>query len=71
MRFTSSDRCQSASETDLSRCPPNRGAVQPDEDAIAAHLNATPKYVVSRTLRTLDWAGAHVLDGDVVDRSAT
>src|ERR671915_1332408 len=40
---------------------------QPDEDAIAAHLNATPKYVVTRTLTRLDWAGSHVLDGDVVD----
>ena len=40
---------------------------QPDEDPIAAHLNATPKYVVTRTLRELDWAGSHVLDGDVVD----
>src|SRR5918992_5541323 len=40
---------------------------QPDEDPIAAHLNATPKYVVSRTLTELDWAGSHVLDGDVVE----
>ena len=40
---------------------------QPDDDPIAAHLNATPKYVVTRTLTRLDWAGSHVLDGDVVD----
>jgi dihydrofolate reductase len=40
---------------------------QPDDDPIAAHLNATPKYVVTKTLTGLDWAGSHVLDGDVVD----
>jgi dihydrofolate reductase len=40
---------------------------QPDDDPIAAHLNATPKYVVTTTLTRLDWAGSHVLDGDVVD----
>lgn len=40
---------------------------EPDENPIAAHLNATPKYVVTRTLRSLDWAGSHVLDGDVAE----
>ena len=40
---------------------------QPNENPIAAHLNATPKHVVTTTLRTLDWAGSHVLDGDVVE----
>jgi dihydrofolate reductase len=40
---------------------------EPDTNPIAAHLNATPKYVVTRTLDSLDWAGSHVLDGDVVD----
>ncbi len=40
---------------------------EPDENPIAAHLNATPKYVVTSTLTSLDWAGSHVLDGDVVD----
>ena len=40
---------------------------QPDDDPIAAHLNATPKYVVTKTLTGLDWRGSHVLDGDVVD----
>ena len=39
---------------------------EPDDDPIAAHLNATPKYVVTTTLTSLDWAGSHVLDGDVV-----
>jgi dihydrofolate reductase len=38
---------------------------EPDENPIARHLNATPKYVVTRTLRSLDWAGSQILDGDV------
>jgi dihydrofolate reductase len=38
---------------------------EPDENPIAAHLNSTPKYVVTKTLTSLDWAGAHVLGGDV------
>lgn len=40
---------------------------EPDQNPIAAHLNATPKYVVTRTLTSLDWAGSHILDGDAVD----
>ena len=40
---------------------------QPDDDPIAAHLNATPKYVVTNTLTDLRWAGSRVLDGDVAD----
>jgi dihydrofolate reductase len=39
---------------------------EPDTNPIAAHLNATPKYVVTRTLASLEWAGSHVLGGDVV-----
>jgi dihydrofolate reductase len=39
---------------------------QPDDDPFAAHLNATPKYVTTKTLTNLDWAGSHVIDGDVV-----
>ncbi|MEN0130256.1 MAG: dihydrofolate reductase family protein [Brevundimonas sp.] len=38
---------------------------QPDENPMAAHLNATPKFVASRTLTDLSWPGAHVLDGDL------
>jgi dihydrofolate reductase len=38
---------------------------EPDTNPIAAHLNATPKYVATRTLTSLDWAGSHVLGGDV------
>jgi dihydrofolate reductase len=38
---------------------------QPDSNPMAAHLNATPKRVASRTLTALDWAGASVLDGEL------
>jgi dihydrofolate reductase len=38
---------------------------QPDANPMAAHLNATPKYVATRTLRQLTWSNAHVLDGDL------
>lgn len=38
---------------------------EPDTNPMAAHLNATPKYVVTRTLNSLDWPGAEVLGGDV------
>ena len=40
---------------------------EPDDNPIAAHMNATPKYVATRTLTQLDWAGSHVLQGEVVD----
>jgi len=33
---------------------------------MAAHLNATPKYVATRTLTSLDWSNAQVLDGELV-----
>lgn len=39
---------------------------QPDTNPMAAHLNTTPKYVATRTLRELTWSNAHVLDGDLV-----
>ena len=39
---------------------------QPDANPIAAHLNATPKYVATRTLSHVTWAGARILDGDLV-----
>jgi dihydrofolate reductase len=39
---------------------------EPDANPIAAHLNATPKYVVTRTLTTLEWAGSEVFGGDIV-----
>jgi dihydrofolate reductase len=39
---------------------------EPATNPIAAHLNATPKYVVTRTLTTLGWAGSQVVAGDIV-----
>jgi dihydrofolate reductase len=40
---------------------------QPDANPMAAHLNATPKYVATRTLEDaqLTWANAEVLPGDL------
>ncbi len=40
---------------------------QPDSNPMAAHLNATPKYVATRTLASeqLTWTNSHVLDGDL------
>src|SRR5260370_40601794 len=39
---------------------------EPATNPIATHLNATPKYVVTRTLTSLEWAGSQVLGGDIV-----
>jgi dihydrofolate reductase len=41
-----------------------------DEDPIAARLNRIPKYVVSRTLRTAEWANTTILSGDVAEEVA-
>ena len=38
---------------------------QPDDNPIAAHLNAAPKYVVTQTLTELDWSGSEPINGDV------
>ena len=38
---------------------------QPDANPMAAHLNATPKYVASRTLTDPTWARAQVLAGEL------
>jgi dihydrofolate reductase len=39
---------------------------QPDENRMAAHLNATPKHVASRTLTgELAWTNARVLEGEL------
>ncbi len=42
---------------------------EPADNPIAASLNATPKYVVTRTLQDEDlgWANARVLAGDLVE----
>lgn len=38
---------------------------QPDDNPMAAHLNRTPKYVVTNTLEELTWPNAHRLEGDL------
>ena len=42
---------------------------EPADNPMAASLNATPKYVATRTLRQQDlaWANCRVLDGDIVE----
>jgi dihydrofolate reductase len=44
---------------------------EPDDNPIAASLNATPKYVATRTLRELEWANSSVLGDDVVGEIQT
>ncbi|MDQ6641033.1 MAG: dihydrofolate reductase family protein [Actinomycetota bacterium] len=41
--------------------------LQPDDNPMAAHLNASPKYVATRTLTDLSWPGAERLDGGLPD----
>jgi dihydrofolate reductase len=43
---------------------------QPDEHPIAARLNATPKYVASRTLDTVGWSNARLIQGEVAEAVA-
>ena len=38
---------------------------EPETNPIAAHLNATPTYVVTKTLYSVAWAGTEILSGDV------
>lgn len=38
---------------------------EPDDNPAAASLNAAEKYVATRTLTSLDWAGSHLLGDDV------
>jgi dihydrofolate reductase len=42
----------------------------PADDPFAGHLNATPKYVASRTLTEATWQNSTVLDGEVATRVA-
>jgi dihydrofolate reductase len=44
--------------------------VTDENDPIAGPLNTLPKYVASRTLGSLDWQGAELLDGDVPEAVA-
>ena len=38
-----------------------------EDDPVARALNALPKHVASRTLQSVDWDGAGLIAGDVVD----
>jgi dihydrofolate reductase len=38
-----------------------------DENPLAAHLNATPKYVATRTVAELTWNNARRLEGDLLE----
>jgi dihydrofolate reductase len=38
---------------------------QSDDNPMAAHLNRTPKFVATRTLKDLSWANATVLHGEL------
>ncbi|WP_432558201.1 dihydrofolate reductase family protein [Granulicoccus sp. GXG6511] len=40
---------------------------QPDHDPVAAHLNASPKHVASRTMTETSWPGSHIISGDLTD----
>jgi dihydrofolate reductase len=37
---------------------------EPATNPIAAHLNATPKYVVTKTLTSAEWSGTQILSDD-------
>lgn len=38
---------------------------QPADNPVAAHMNATPKYVASRTLAAASWPGTRIISDDV------
>lgn len=40
---------------------------QPDSNPMAAHLNATPKHVASRTMTSAGWRNTTVLTGDLTE----
>ena len=42
----------------------------PADDPFAGHLNATTKYVASRTLKELEWQNSELLEGDAADAVA-
>ena len=44
--------------------------VTDEVDPVASRLNALPKYVASRTLQTVGWQGATLLEGDVAEEVA-
>jgi dihydrofolate reductase len=45
--------------------------VSGEDDPIAAKLNSVPKYVVSRTLDTVEWNNSTLLQGDIAEEVGT
>jgi dihydrofolate reductase len=43
---------------------------QGSDVAMAEYMNHTPKYVVSSTLKTLEWGNSSLLDGDLAEELA-
>ncbi|MEU9833965.1 dihydrofolate reductase family protein [Streptosporangium sp. NPDC048047] len=41
-----------------------------DDDPMAAQMNETPKYVVSSTLKTLEWQNSTLISGNVTEEIA-
>lgn len=39
----------------------------PDEDSFATRMNGIAKFVVSSTLKTVEWNNSHLLSGGVID----
>ncbi len=44
--------------------------VTDENDPVAVKLNAAPKYVASRTLKTVEWNNSHLLQGEVAEAVA-
>jgi dihydrofolate reductase len=45
----------------------HRPRISGEDDPIAAKLNSVPKYVVSRTLDTVEWNNSTLLQGDIAE----
>jgi dihydrofolate reductase len=43
---------------------------QGDDNPVASYMNATPKFVVSRTLDTVEWNNSTLIKGDVAQQIA-
>jgi dihydrofolate reductase len=42
----------------------------PEDDPYGRHMNSTPKYVASRTLRDVEWQNSTLITGDVAEEVA-
>ena len=42
----------------------------PEDDPYGRHMNSTPKYVASRTLRDVEWQNSTLIEGDVAEEVA-